>query len=212
MAARLKWLLVVACIAATAIAVGSPVAQAATKPHAEEGAHNAGDHPHKDGVPLDAEPDLVVWSIVTFVLFVLILRVAAWGPLSAGLNQREAGIQKNIADAESARKKAELMLTEHEKKMAKVQDDIKTMLEEGRRQAETARQSILADAQRDAEATKNRAVADIEQAKNEALNQLFDAMADRVVSATEHVLGRSLNDADQSRLVNEALAQMGNKA
>ena len=68
------------------------------------------------------------------------------------------------------------------------------------------------DATRDAEATRNRALADIERAKNQALDELFSVMSSRVLAASEHVIGRSLKDEDHSRLVDEALSGMAQKA
>ena len=38
------------------------------------------------------------------------------------------------------------------------------------------------------------------------------APASRVLAASEHVIGRSLRDADHSRLIDEALAQVSPKA
>jgi len=39
------------------------------------------------------------------------------------------------------------------------------------------------------------------------LHELFAAMATQVADATEHVLGRTVNENDQGRLIEEALAQ-----
>lgn len=198
------------CVFAAAVAgVSAAPAAAADKHDAPAGAE--GEH-HETGIPMKFKADLALWSVVTFLVFFFVLSKIAWKPLTAALDRREAGVEKSIADAESARVKAEQMLHDHERKLAKVQDEVKAMLDEARRDAETARQTILADAQKEATATRQRALAEIEQAKNQALDQLFDAMSDRVVSATEHVIGRSLNEGDHSRLVSEALAQVSQKA
>lgn len=205
-----------AALAFTVVASMSTASYAAAKEAHPEGAAEgkAGGHheEHPEGVPLDFKADLVVWSIVVFVIFLVVLKSVAWGQLNAGLQSREEGIRRDIADAEAARKSAQTMLAEHERKLAKVHDEMKAMLDEARRDAESTRQGILADAAKEAAATRSRALAEIEQAKNHALDQLFDAMSDRVVAATEHVIGRTLNDGDQSRLVSEALAQVSPKA
>ena len=168
-----------------------------------------GDEEHVSGeVPLDFNSYLALWSVVVFVVFVFVLRMFAWGPLSAGLVQREEGIRKNIADAEQARVKAERMLAEHAAKLDKVQEEVRAILAEARRDAEHTKQDIMNEAQREAGATKDRAVAEINRARDAALKDLFDVMSSQVASATEHVLGRSLNAADQDRLIDEALAQL----
>ena len=67
---------------------------------------------------------------------------------------------------------------------------------------------IMAAAQSEAEATRDRAIGEIERARDQALKELFDQVSTQVAAATEHVLGRSLDAADQQRLIGEALAEM----
>jgi F-type H+-transporting ATPase subunit b len=167
------------------------------------------DEAHGDGVPgLVPEPDLVVWSLIVFGLFVFILGKFAWGPLRTALDQRETGIRKDLADAESNRLKSEALLREYEAKLAKAQEEVKEVLAEARRDAEYARQTLLADAQKEAEATRQRALADIDRARNVAMAELFDFVSKNVVDATEKVLQRGLKGEDEERLVGEALAEL----
>jgi len=162
---------------------------------------------HHEGVPLDPKADLAMWSGITFVLFVMLLGRYAWKPLIAALDKREARIHDDIAGAEAARVKAEQMLEQHAQKLAKVQDEVRAMLAEGRRDAEQAKQEIIGTAQKEAESAKQRALHEISRARDAALKDLFDVMASQVAQATEHVLGRSVTGADQDRLIEEALAQ-----
>jgi F-type H+-transporting ATPase subunit b len=163
------------------------------------------------GAPLGFKGDLAVWSLVTFVAYIIVLKKAAWGPLIQGLDTREGRMKQQIADAEAARAKAEAMLAEHAKKLEKVQDEVKEILAEARRDAEHTKQDIVATANKEAEATRRRAVEDIEHARDVAMKELFDFVSSNVIGATEHVLGRALSGDDQNRLVQEALNQMGSK-
>lgn len=179
-------------------------------PAAEEHpAHAAagGDH-GEPSLPMNFKADSALWALVTFVVFLVVLSKMAWGPLNKALEQREANIRQNIADAESSRVKAETLLREHEVKLAKVQDEVKEILAEARRDAEHTKQEIMAVAQREAEASRQRAVADIRQAKDTALAELFDFVSGNVMQATERVLQRSLTSDDQERLVREALSEL----
>jgi F-type H+-transporting ATPase subunit b len=161
----------------------------------------------EEGVPLDFKRDLAMWSGITFVIFVFLLARFAWKPLIAALDKRESRIRDDIAAAQDARVKSEQMLAEHAKTLAKVQDEVRALLAEGRRDAEHAKQDIIGEAQKEAEAAKQRALHEIGRARDAALKDLFDVMATEVAHATEHVLGRSLSGADQDRLIDEALAQ-----
>lgn len=157
--------------------------------------------------PLDWKKDLALWSFVTFLIFAAILRLFAWGPLASALDAREAKVHGNIAHAEEARMKAERLLADYEAKLAAAQDEVIKTLAEARRDAEHTRQEILAQTEKDVNAMKDRALLEIERTRDSALNELFSHMAGTVASATEKVLGRTLTDSDQDRLVNEALVE-----
>jgi F-type H+-transporting ATPase subunit b len=163
------------------------------------------------GAPMDFVGDLAIWSLVTFVVYLIVLKKAAWGPLIQGLDQRESKMKQQIADAEAARAKAEQMLADHAKKLEAVQDEVKAILAEARKDAEHTKTEIVAAANKEAEATRKRAIEDIERARDVAMKELFDFVSGNVIGATEHVLGRALSSDDQNRLVQDALNQMGSK-
>ena len=83
------------------------------------------------------------------------------------------------------------------------------MVAEAKRDAERTGQDLVAAAQKEVNAIRNRAKDEIRQAKDAALAEVFSSVNSQVISATEHVLGRALSDADQDRFVQEALAGIG---
>ena len=170
-------------------------------PHAAKGGNHAAPEGKKEVPGMIPKRDLSLWSLVTFVLMMLVLGKFVWPPLQDGLNERERSIRQNIADAESNRLKSEALIAEREAKLATVQEEIRGLLTEARRESERQKQDILTTAQKEAEATKHRAIAEIERSRDLALAELFDFVANNVIGATERVIGRSLNDGDQDRNV-----------
>jgi len=192
------------------VAAGShelPADGAGAHPNEHGGGHEAAHGKKNPYDPLEWKGELALWSFVTFVIFVLVLRMFAWGPLANALDTREAKIHANIAHAEECRIKAERMLGDYQAKLAAAQDEVIKTLAEARRDAEHTRQEILAQTEKDVATLKDRAVLEIQQTKDSALNELFSHMAGTVASAAEKVLGRALTDVDQDRLVNEALVE-----
>lgn len=153
--------------------------------------------------------DLALWTLVVFAAFVAVLKKYAWGPLSEGLDKREMGILQNISEAEAARIKAEKMLAAHAEKLDKVQDEVREILAEARRDAEHAKNEIVGAAQKEAEANRQRAIQEIERARDQAIADLFAHMSEAVADATEQVVGRSLTRDDHDRLIREALSGFG---
>ena len=174
---------------------------------APDDGHTQKDHA-EGGVPISFKLDLALWSLVVFVLFLFVLKKFAWAPMIEGLDKREAGILKAISDAEEGRRKSQVLLAEYEQKLKVAEQTVQAMVAEARRDAERTGQDLKADAQREVEAIRDRAKDDIRQAKDTALTEVFTQMNSQILRATEHVLGRALQDVDQDRLVGEALAQI----
>lgn len=203
-------------------------AQAAAEPGHDDHAHAAGaaadDHGHdahgahehigEKGVnrqPEEFRSDLAIFTLFVFALLFLGLRQFAWPKITAALEAREHGIRKAISDAETARVRAEELMREHQGRMEAIEEDVKEILAEARRDAERTKQEIIAAANSEAEAAKQRAITEIGRAKDQALDELFSTMAAQVTSATEHVLSHGLTHQDRDRLIDESLAQFSNR-
>lgn len=203
-----NWLLLLAGFVFAAAVVSTPNLQAAdvSQPAAtgEDGGHDGTDY----GVPMEPEKDLILWTIVTFVVFLVVLKKVAWGPLIEGLDNRESKYRKLLEDAKADRDKAVSLLADYEQKLKAAQGQVDEIIAEARRDAERTKTDILATAQQDAEATRKRAIDDIGRARDQAVAELFDHVRANVVSATEKLLSRSLTDADDQKLIDDALAEM----
>lgn len=191
---------------------GGDLQETTTSENGDDAHHGDGHHPHigepgKEPEPISWRADLAIYTLAIFLLFAFILGKFAWGPIVKGLDAREASIRKDIEDAELARVKAEELLADHQKQLDAVQDEVREIIAEARRDAEHTKNEIVTAAQQEAEATRNRALDEIDRAKEQALHELFNAMSDRVAVATEHVLGRALTDDDRGRLIDDALSQ-----
>jgi F-type H+-transporting ATPase subunit b len=183
--------------------IGSP------EPHAADG-HDA--HAEQEAIPgFTFKTDLALWSLITFLVFLFVLSKLAWKPLIAGLDQREARIRQDIADAETNRLKSEELLKSYDQKLAAVEHQVKEILAEARRDAETTRMQIVQTAQQEAEATRERAVGEINRAKDQALSELSGYLEGLVSEATSRVLSQSLSGPDHERLVREALTELGSR-
>jgi F-type H+-transporting ATPase subunit b len=185
----------------TALAAATPLLLAATPLFAAEGA---------DAKPqlLDINIGQIVWVLIIFILLVAILYKAAWKNVLAGLKARESRIRQDIADAESARLKAEATLRDYTKQLSDAEDKVRDILAKAAADAERVGQSIRMQAQTDAEEIKERANREIEASKNQAIREVYDTAANLATSVAEKILRRNLNADDQRDLVTRSLDQM----
>lgn len=155
---------------------------------------------------LDFKTDLAIYTFIIFILLMLILWKTAFGPISKALHNREEGIRKSIDEAKSERLKAEELRGEYEGMLEAAEDKVRAIYAEANAKADEMRTRRIAEANQEAQDRIKQAVQEIERAKDHAIAELFEKENERIVQATEHVLGRALSDDDQHRLVNEALS------
>lgn len=160
----------------------------------------------------DIRPDLAIFTLIVFLLLFGGLYVLAWPKITAALDQRAAHIQQGFTDAEKARQQAMTLLKEHQGKMEAIQDEVKEIIAEARRDAERTKADIVASAAKESEVIKDRALLEIGRAKDQALNELFQQMAEQVAGATQHVLGKGITLADQQKLIDEALREFASQS
>lgn len=185
---------------------------AAAAAHAADD-HAAGGHAHfgEAGVnkdPSNVRTDLAIYSFLVFLLLFGSLSAFAWKPIVQGLEKREHKLQADVDSARINREASERLLVQHQVKLDQVQDEVREIFTNARKESDKLKDEIVAAANREAEAARKRAVADIEQARDLALNQLFDHMSQAVTSATRQIVGRSVTSEDQERLIRESLSDL----
>ncbi len=177
--------------------------------HAPEsdGGHTSAQGPEYGLLTVDGMTAL--WTIVIFVILLIVLRAAAWKPIQKMLQQRERFIRDSLADAKRERVEAQRTLAEYAEKLDRAREEATAIVDEGRRDAEEVRKKILADTKVDAEAVAARAKKEIELARDDAVKQLHDQtilLATRVAGKIVH---KELSPGDHQELVDQALTELG---
>lgn len=149
-----------------------------------------------------------VVTIVIFALLVAILGKYAWGPILSGLKAREEKIRKDIAEAEAARAKAQATLDEYNRQLATAEQKVREMIAQATRDGENLATQIRARAQQEAEDTKERAIKDIDAARDQALSEIYQQTAELATRVAEKIIRRNLNADDQRDLVNQSLQEL----
>ncbi len=157
---------------------------------------------------LEINPGLIIWTIITFIIVVAILRGTAWKPLLKALNDREARIRESLEQAEHAQTEAQRLLEENRKQLAAAEEQAARIIKEGRDLGERLRSEILEKAQAASRQTVEQAKAEITREKEAALNQLRGEVADLAVAAAGKILEANLDAARQRKLVDSAIQEL----
>ena len=82
------------------------------------------------------------------------------------------------------------------------------MLEAAKRDATAVREKAVNEAQEAAQRERERAVADINVAKNQALQEVAGTVTDLSIALASQIVRREVNASDHANLVTEALQQL----
>ncbi len=150
---------------------------------------------------MNVEPGLMVWTVVTFVVLLVVLRFTAWKPLLASLEARERRIREAVEGAERARKESEALLVQHREMLDRAKSEALAIIEEGKADGLKLRESLTAQARAETEEFKARARRELDLATDQAKKELFVHASKLSVELAERILGRTLDSNDQRRIV-----------
>jgi F-type H+-transporting ATPase subunit b len=153
-----------------------------------------------------------VWTLLIFVLVVILLGKFAWGPVLALLQQREEFIHSSLADAKRDREEAEARLKEYAAKLQSAQREAVAILEEARRDAERLREELRGRAKTEAETIIKNAERQVQLETSRALQQIRQEAVDLSVTIASKLLQRNISKDDNERLINDAMKQIESSA
>ncbi len=157
---------------------------------------------------MDVDPASAIVAIAVFVVLLVVLGKFAWGPILKGLKEREDTIRKAVDDAKAASDRAQAVVQEYEARMAHAAEEAKAILEEAKRDAQALKAQIEASARSEAEAAKQRAVKEIDQARLAAWDTLVRDAAQLATEAASRIVHKSLDAAGHERLVADVVGQV----
>jgi F-type H+-transporting ATPase subunit b len=160
---------------------------------------------------IDVVPGLMVWTVVTFVIVLIVLRRVAFGPIQRLIDERRDRIREALDEADKAREEARQLreLTRQEREEAKAERE--SILEESRKQGQQqyaqAREQASQDLERRLE--ENQKAVEAENVKlRESIRR---DVVELTLLASEKVTGKVLDSDDQRRLIEETIEEVDMK-
>jgi len=153
---------------------------------------------------------LLLWTLIAFIIVLVILKKFAWKPILKGLKDRETNIANAIASAEKVKAEMTALKNENEVLIAKAREERAAMIKEAKETADR----MVADAQGKAKSEYERIVADaqaaIDQQKNAALIDVKNQVGKLVIEVAEKVLRKQLDNKPQQEAYIKQLADAVN--
>ena len=156
----------------------------------------------------DINTALSVWTVVTFVLLLIVLGKFAWKPLLQMVAEREKTVREQVEGAEKARNEAQALLDKRQEMLKDATREREEMIARATQEAEHVRKELTAKARADAEQIVQKALAQIEREKTKAILELRSSVADLAMQAAEKIVKSSLTPEAQRKLVDETIAAL----
>jgi F-type H+-transporting ATPase subunit b len=157
---------------------------------------------------IDVVPGLMIWTIVTFLIVLFVLRKVAFGRMQALIDARRERIREALDEADKARQEARELreLTRREREEAKA--DREQILEESRRQAKTLFEQARGQADEDLRARLEKNQQELAAENRRIQQEIRRDVVELTLMAAEKVTGKSLDAKDQRRLIDETIDEL----
>ena len=159
--------------------------------------------------PLALNIPLIVTQIIGFLILLWCLNRFVFKPIFAILDERQKAIQDTYDQLDKDRAAMEQTRRQYEERLANIEHDARERIQAAVKEAQALRDSLVADAQRQAEAIVAQGRNDSEQERQQAFLEMRQQVVALAVAAAGKVVGESLDDARHVRLVDDFIGQVG---
>jgi F-type H+-transporting ATPase subunit b len=158
---------------------------------------------------LSFDPGLFMWTIVTFLIVLFILKWKAWGPLMSALDKREEDIREALSSAEKAKEEAGKVAEDYEEMIRKAQAEAQKIVAESKMSGEKVREKIKLTAEKEASDILEKAQHQIQTEKEKAVQEIRSSVVEFSLQAATKVIEKNVDSEDNRRLIKETVAGIG---
>ena len=149
----------------------------------------------------------IIVAALNFIVLFVILATVAFGPLQKLLEERRERIEQGLKDADQARRDRESAEAERLAALQDARREANEILARAQKVAQESRDADIAATKADLEQMRVRASAEIDSEKQRAIAEIRSEVVDLALRAAGRVVGETMTDDRQRRLVSEFLAE-----
>ncbi len=150
----------------------------------------------------------VLWTWGVFLVTLFLLSKIAWPMLLKKMEERELHISEGLKRAEEAEERVRELAERQERLSEEARVEAQKLLAESRQMAENQRNALLASAQEEIAAERERAKQEIGLERARAIEELKATTVELTLEASSRLLGRELRDEDHQRLAESTIDEL----
>jgi len=153
----------------------------------------------------------VIVAAMNFIVFLGVIYMIFFKPVSKMLETRRARIEQGLHDADVARQERENASAERLAAITQARKEAEDILSRAQKVADENRERDMAETRAQLEQLRTQAAADIASEKERALAEVRSQVAELALAAASRVVGETMTSAREKRLVDEFLTEVGQK-
>ena len=157
---------------------------------------------------ISVTPGLMIWTIVCFLVTLFVLKRFAFGPIQKTIDERRERIRASLEEADRARDEARKLIEEHRQLIRQARQESDEILSEARHVADAQRERVREETETDRQRRLEETKRQIEAETRRALEQIRQEVAVLALEAAQKVTRNALDDADQRRLIEDAISEL----
>ena len=161
-----------------------------------------------DNPLVQLDPGLFFWTIFTFLILLGLLAKFAWQPLLAALESRQATIRQSLDDADAARQQLEQVHGTRRPRCVRRASKPTASSPETRAAAATLREQMRQEAQAEAQALVANAERQIQLERDRAVAEVRREAVDVSLLIASKLIRRNITQEDNDALIDDALKQV----
>jgi len=161
-----------------------------------------------DNPLVQPDPGLFLWTILTFLVLLVLLAKFAWKPLLALLDRREEMIRQSLDDAEKAKQELQRLQQESKEILSKARVEAQSILAKSRSQAEKLKGEIRQEAKVQADSILRDAEKQIQVETEKAIAVIKNEVVDLSLLVASKLIKKNLSKEDNQSLIEESLKQV----
>ena len=150
-----------------------------------------------------------LFTLLNFLAVFFVGKRFLWGPVTKMVQERQKEIDDMYSEADTARASAKAMEEEYQGKLSDARATSEQIVRDAVIRGQAREEEIIRQASAEASAMMDKAVADIALEKKKAINDAKDEIAGIALEIAGKVVGRQLSDADQTKLVDQFIDDLG---
>ena len=161
-----------------------------------------------DNPLVQPDPGLFLWTILTFLVLLVLLAKFAWKPLLALLDRREEMIRQSLDDADKAKQELQRLQQESKEILSKARVEAQSILAKSRSEAEKLKGELRQEAKVQADSILRDAEKQIQVETEKAIAVIKNEVVDLSLLVASKLLRRNLSKEDNQSLIEESLKQV----